>query len=196
QLRADDGVLASDPVTISINVSDAPLVRINFTERSLRLQEFQPEPLAMTGDFTDESSVALPASYLTFGSEHPEIAIIDASGAVLGAHRGLTLLSARHHDIQALTTAFVGSLFPAQTAEEAALYVNDRTGTFVFPGRVTLVPGLTRQILVSPSEPFDEPAKLPSRFFVGNTDVATVSASGLITAVSIGNTDVTVINGL
>jgi hypothetical protein len=196
QLHADDGVLRSEPVTISVNVSDAPLVRINFGEWSLRLQEFQPKPLAVTGDFTDESGVPLPASYLALGSEHPEIAIFDAGGAVLGTRRWLTLLSASHDNFQAFTTAFAGTLFPAQTAEEAELYVNDRIGTFIYPSRVTLVPGMTRQVLVSPSKDFDEPPELPSRFFVGNTSVATISTDGLITVVGVGSTDVTVINGL
>ncbi|MDH5642397.1 MAG: Ig-like domain-containing protein, partial [Nitrospira sp.] len=64
---ADDGYSTSQVATVTVNVSDAPLVALDFTVRQPRLDARHATTLELIGDFTDEQDVALPASYLTFG---------------------------------------------------------------------------------------------------------------------------------
>jgi hypothetical protein len=68
---ADDGYSTSPVATVTVNVSDAPLVTLDFTVRQPRLDARHSTKLELIGDFTDEQNVALPASYLTFASTNP-----------------------------------------------------------------------------------------------------------------------------
>jgi hypothetical protein len=63
---ADDGYSTSQVATVTVNVSDAPLVKLDFVVRQPRLDARHSMKLQLVGDFTDEADVLLPASYLQF----------------------------------------------------------------------------------------------------------------------------------
>ncbi|MDH5669840.1 MAG: Ig-like domain-containing protein, partial [Nitrospira sp.] len=215
---ADDGYSTSQVATVTVNVSDAPLVALDFAVRQPRLDARHSTTLELIGDFTDEQDVALPASYLTFGltnlSPQPSVlgpgAVIEATGVLTGVIDGTTGIvtaSTAHGPngavIQAATAFSIG--LPTDQTQQF-LYA---LGLDVFPGAVSLATGTDpllpgavpvapgqRQILVDLADVIDLTAGTTgTRYFVSNPDVVTVSADGLITANQAGEAVVTVING-
>ncbi|MDH4329796.1 MAG: hypothetical protein OEV77_14840 [Nitrospira sp.] len=73
---ADDGYSTSQVATVTVNVSDAPLVKLDFQVRQPRLDARHSMTLELVGNFTDEQNVALPASYLQFHSTNPASGIV------------------------------------------------------------------------------------------------------------------------
>ncbi len=66
-VQADDGYGASPLTLISVEVSNAPLVRLDFQTRIPRLLNVGDiENVVMIGDFSDQSGVLLPSSYVNF----------------------------------------------------------------------------------------------------------------------------------
>ncbi|MDH5639643.1 MAG: putative Ig domain-containing protein, partial [Nitrospira sp.] len=215
---ADDGYATSQVATVTVNVSDAPLVALDFTVRQPRLDARHATTLELIGDFTDEQDVLLPASYLTFGltnlSPQPSVlgpgAVIAANGVLTGVIDGTTGIvtaSTAHGPngavIQAATAFSIG--LPTDQTQQF-LYA---LGLDVFPGAVSLaagtdpllpgsvpVPPGQRQILADLADVIQlTDAATGTRYFVSNPDVVTVSADGLITALNPGEAVVTVING-
>lgn len=63
---ADDGYATSQVAAVTVNASNAQLVKLDFVTRAPRLSPRASQLLQLVGDFTDEQNVALPASYLQF----------------------------------------------------------------------------------------------------------------------------------
>jgi len=81
---ADDGYSTSQVATVTVNVSDAPLVKLDFQVRQPRLDTRHSMTLELVGNFTDEQNVALPASYLQFHSTNPASGIVTLHGLANG----------------------------------------------------------------------------------------------------------------
>jgi hypothetical protein len=60
----DDGFATSQVATVTVNVSETPLVKLDFKVRQPCIDARHSSKLELVGDFTDEQNVALPASYL------------------------------------------------------------------------------------------------------------------------------------
>ncbi len=191
ELIADDGYAVSAAEVITIEVSDSPLLHINFESRNPRLEVGQSTWLSVTGDFADQSDVLLPASYVTFESLTPSVGTISQHGQVIGLSSGATVLRASSHGIQAATAVAVG--VPTEPTE-LLIYAD---GIDVVPQAVSIVPsGGQQQLFVTMSGDVDiSNAIHDTLYFAGNPAVAIVSADGLIYAVAEGITEVTVING-
>ncbi|MFM6761644.1 MAG: putative Ig domain-containing protein, partial [Microcystis panniformis] len=67
-LIADDGFSSSQPVKVTVNVSDAPLINLDIQNRNPILEKSEKTQLVFIGDFADQEDVILPANYLTLAS--------------------------------------------------------------------------------------------------------------------------------
>ncbi|MBF2017367.1 MAG: putative Ig domain-containing protein [Rivularia sp. T60_A2020_040] len=197
ELIADDGYSTASS-TIDINVSDAPLVNLDIVNRSPRLDVGESTQLVVIGDFSDQDDVILPASYLQFGSENELVGRITDTGVLVGEGDGVSIVSVGRGGISAVTALRVGDLLPTNEAENNILLA-ESNGLNVYPGAVILTEDATRQMLVGIKAIYESPelndASTGTRYFVNNPDILDVSEDGLITALSNGIANITVIHG-
>jgi hypothetical protein len=190
QFVADDGYGTSAPATVTVHVSAAPLVNIDFQQRTPHLNLGDLRQLALTGDFTDQKGVALPASYLTFQTTDPTVASVSAGGELSALADGITVLLAGSHGIQAATALTVG--FP-QDQTQQDLYV---VGLDTYPQALALAPDVTRQMKITLQGQTDlAAASAGTRYFVSNPAVLSVTPDGLVTGLAPGVATLTVIDG-
>ena len=112
-LFADDGFGANDPYVLSIEVSDAPLLNIEFVQRPenvASLEVGESVSFAYLGDFADESDVPLPPDYLDFTVLDPTIASVSINGSVQGLADGTTVLIVSRDGIVLPSGLLVGNL--------------------------------------------------------------------------------------
>ena len=199
KLIADDGFSAAAPVTIRVNVSDAPLINLDIVNRSPRLDKGESTQLVAIGDFSDQEDVILPASYVNFGSGNGLVADINEYGVLSGVSDGVEIVSVRKNGIEAVTAVRIGDLQPTNQ-EELYLSIAENYGLNIYPGAVTLTQGVDRQIFVALNEVEQSPDlrddSTGTRYFVSNPDIIKVTEDGLITALAeSGTANVTVIYG-
>ncbi len=199
ELAARDGYNWGVPAKITVNVSGAPLLSLDFANRNLRLYAGDSTELTVLGDFADQKGVVLPDSYLTYTSLNPGVAPIDAFGKVTGLAEGTSIFSASHKNIQAVTAARVGELPIASNDNEWNAQLAEIYGLDVYPKAVTLTTGVKRSLLVGISGLTDSPdlkfSSVGTRYFVSNSNVLQVNSDGVITALGEGIANVTVIDG-
>jgi large repetitive protein len=117
-LIADDGFSSSAPTTITLNVSGAELINLDFVIRGTRLNAGEQYELRVVGDFADQKGVLLPDSYITYGSDQTSIASVDSNGFVSGLIDGVSILSAVRGNIQAVTALRVGNIPTPRSQQE------------------------------------------------------------------------------
>ncbi len=196
---ANDSYNTGVPAKVTVNVSGAPLLSLDFANRNPQLYAGDSTELIVLGDFADQKGVVLPDSYLTYTSLNPGVAPIDAFGKVTGLTDGTSIFSASHNNIQAVTAARVGEMpIPANDDEWNALLA-EIYGLDVYPQAVTLTTGVKRSLLVGIEGLTDSPdlkfGSTGTRYFVSNPNVLQVNSDGVITAVGEGIASVTVIDG-
>ncbi len=198
ELIADDGYSTATPVTVDINVSDAPLVNLDIVNRSPRLDAGESTQLVAIGDFTDQEDVILPASYLQFANDNELVARVTDTGVLVGEGDGVSIVSVQKNGIEAVTAVRVGDLLPTNSSENNILLA-ENNGLNVYPGAVILTEDATRQMLVGIKAIYESPdlkdASTGTRYFVNNPDIVDVSTDGLITALNNGIANITVIHG-
>ena len=199
ELAASDGYNWGVPAKVTVNVSGAPLLNLDFAQRRPQLYAGESTELTVLGDFADQKGVVLPASYLTYASLNPGVAPIDAFGKVTGLADGTSILSASRNNIQAVTAARVGKMPIAANDDEWNALLAEIYGLDVYPQAVTLTKGVNRSLLVgiegltnSPNLKF---GSVGTRYFVSNPNVLQVNSDGVITALGEGIANVTVIDG-
>jgi len=199
ELAASDGYNWGVPAKVTVNVSGAPLLNLDFAQRRPQLDAGESTQLTVLGDFADQKGVVLPASYLTYASLNPGVAPIDAFGKVTGLADGASILSASRNNIQAVTAARVGELPIAANDDEWNALLAEIYGLDVYPQAVTLTKGVNRSLLVGIEGLTDSPdlkfGSVGTRYFVSNPNVLQVNSDGVITAVGEGIASVTVIDG-
>ena len=143
------------------------------------------------GDFADQAGVVLPSSYLQFVSTSPAAATITASGLVRALGNGSAALVVSSHGIQAATVVTVGVPILRQ---DQLLYVE---GLDVAPEAFTLSSQAgRRQLGVGTDESFAlTNTSTGTRYYVSNPAIVSVDASGLVTALALGDATITVIHG-
>jgi len=199
ELAASDGYNTGIPAKVTVNVSGAPLISLDFANRNPQLYPGDNTELVVFGDFADQKGVVLPDSYLTYTSLNPEIAPIDPFGKITGLANGTSIFTASRNNIQAVTAARVGEMpIPANDDEWNALLA-EIYGLDVYPQAVTLTTGVKRSLLVGIEGLTDSPdlkfGSTGTRYFVSNPNVLQVNSDGIITAVGEGIANVTVIDG-
>jgi len=200
ELAASDGYNWGVPAKVTVNVSGAPLLNLDFAQRRPQLYAGESTQLTVLGDFADQKGVVLPASYLTYTSLNPGVAPIDAFGKVTGLADGTSILSASRNNIQAVTAARVGELpIAAANDDEWNALLAEIYGLDVYPKAVTLTKGVKRSLLVGIEGLTDSPdlkfGSVGTRYFVSNPNVLQVNSDGVITALGEGIANVTVIDG-
>jgi predicted chitinase len=200
ELAASDGYNWGVPAKVTVNVSGAPLLNLDFAQRRPQLYAGESTELTVLGDFADQKGVVLPASYLTYASLNPGVAPIDAFGKVTGLADGTSILSASRNNIQAVTAARVGELpIAAASDDEWNALLAEIYGLDVYPKAVTLTTGVKRSLLVGIEGLTDSPdlkfGSVGTRYFVSNSNVLQVNSDGVITALGEGIASVTVIDG-
>ncbi|MES2205594.1 MAG: putative Ig domain-containing protein [Pseudomonadota bacterium] len=174
-VQADDGFAASVPVELAVNVSGAKLLAIHLAP-ILSLQTGQVIQIQARGDFEDEKGVQLNAgSYLTVATEDisglgyvgsTALQINDIRDLILAKQPGSALLSVSRVNSDGQLIRVVSALnvhvslaqsdlqvleeseSEADASEEAIIIQPD-----VYPGTLTLLPGLTRQLKVHLIDP-------------------------------------------
>ncbi|MER9397476.1 Ig-like domain-containing protein [Mesorhizobium sp. M0615] len=186
---ADDGYQNSAPVTISVSVSDAALLRFDFVTRQPRINLSERYQMQWIGDFADESNVLLPASYFNVSTTNPVAADV-SGGMLIGRASGAGTVVSSRGRLTAATAFLVGS---AQTYED---YLLATLGADVYPDAVTLAAnGGTRQIKLF-TDPQDASTNVAfaangTRYYVDKPGVVEVSPDGLITALASGEVTIT-----
>ncbi|WP_293318275.1 DUF4114 domain-containing protein [Microcoleus sp. PH2017_15_JOR_U_A] len=196
---ASDAFGSSTPARVTVNVSDVPLLNLDFVKRNPRLNAGENTELIVLGDFADQKGVVLPDSYLTYTSFNPEVAPIDPTGKVTGLVNGTSVLSASRNNLQAVTAVRVGKL-PAPTNDaEFNGALAEINGLNVYPKAVTMTAGMGRSLLVGIENIIKSPdlkfGSTGTRYFPGNSNLLQVNSDGVITAIKEGVTNVTVIHG-
>ena len=130
-IQAADGYGTSAPTTVFVNVSDAPLIRIEFEPRAAMLVPRETADVKVRGDFADEEDVFLPASYVAMHAVDPSVASVDAGGKLTAIREGSTILLVSSRGIQAATVVNVVD------AENDYAYL-DFTGLDVYPTALAL----------------------------------------------------------
>jgi len=199
KLLADDGYGVSDAAIVEIQVSDAPLTSLDFVERNPKLEVGEQLELQVVADFADQEDVVLPGDYLTWNSVTPGVANISDRGSVTGVKDGTTIFSAQRDGLSAVTAARVGEAGVPGTEAELNTAIAEYFGLDVYPDAVTLTPNVERQIKVGIEGQADSPDlsdnSTGTRYFANNSDVISVDEDGLITTLSEGSAEVTVIHG-
>ena len=159
-VQADDGFGASPLTMISVNVSNAPLVNLDFETRLPRLLNVgETENVVMVGDFSDQQGVSLPGSYVAFTSTRPDIFSIASNGQILGIGKGSGELLA---SAQGLLAATAVSVDVPQDLLPLSLYV---LGLGVYPQAVALPPtGQRHSRRSQPTAPGHSPGARHSLF--------------------------------
>gem|GEM_PF-3421131 len=187
---ADDGFTMSAPNTVTITVSNAPLISIDFIARQPRIGVGGGTQLQFIGDFADQTGVLLPGTYLTLSSTNDVAGQVRQDGRFLGIGQGYGAIVAARGDIQAATAFMVGA--PADIADAALATL----GLTSYPGAVTLVSnGGSRQILLS--DPLDRDVAggtSGTRYFSSDPSIIEITADGRILGKAPGEAIVTAIH--
>ncbi|WP_293330756.1 DUF4114 domain-containing protein, partial [Microcoleus sp. CAWBG58] len=196
---ASDAFGSSTPARVTVNVSDVPLLNLDFVKRNPRLNAGENTELIVLGDFADQKGVVLPDSYLTYTSFNPEVAPIDPTGKVTGLTNGTSVLSASRNNLQAVTPIRIGTMPAPTTDAQLHQILAEMYGLDPYPDAVSLTPGATRKLSLGLNSNFTEAnltaASTGTRYFSNNSNILNVSSDGTITAVGIGDATVTAIHG-
>ncbi|WP_293314547.1 Ig-like domain-containing protein, partial [Microcoleus sp. PH2017_08_TRC_O_A] len=196
---ASDAFGSSTPARVTVNVSDVPLLNLDFVKRNPRLNAGENTELVVLGDFADQKGVVLPDSYLTYTSINPEVAPIDPTGKVTGLTNGTSILSASRNNLQAVTPIRIGTMPAPTTDAQLHQILAEMYGLDPYPDAVSLTPGSTRKLSLGLNSNFTEAnltaASTGTRYFSNNSNILNVSPDGTITAVGLGDATVTAIHG-
>ncbi len=196
---ASDAFGSSTPARVTVNVSDVPLLNLDFVKRNPRLDAGESTELIVLGDFADQKGVVLPDSYLTYTSINPEVAPIHPTGKVTGLVNGTSVLSASRNNLQAVTPIRIGTMPAPTTDSQLHQILAEMYGLDPYPDAVSLTPGGTRKLSLGLNSNFTEAnltaASTGTRYFSNNSNILNVSPDGTITAVGIGDATVTAIHG-
>ncbi len=195
EFTADDGLEVSPTATVTVNVSAAPLVSLDFQQRTPRLAIGGFVPEVFVGNFADQQNVVLDPSYVATQLTNSSVATISADGRLVGVATGTTTLIATAQGLQAATAVTVGK--PSDGLDQELL----NAGLNLYPLSVTLSSaGGTRQLDVYPGDDYQLANNLSAgatgtQYYLSQPGVVMVSPDGLLTAVAPGTVTVTVIHG-
>jgi len=187
-VQADDGRLTSAPAEVRIAVVEAALVRLQLDERDLAMTAGTTRTIGVLGEFADGQTRALPGRMVQFTSTDPAHAVVSPTGLVWALSDGIAVIEAHRDTLTTVTPVTIGERGAPRTLK-------------FYPSSVTLEPnGATRQFLVREllgdgAAVVDRSAPAAgTRYYVGNSTVATIDPTGLLTTRAAGRTDVTIVH--
>ena len=187
-LQADDGYAKGKPIELSIYVSDAKLVLIHI-DRLAALALGNSSTLQITGDFEDEDGVVLTPDYLQFMSDSPDVLTVDAQGNVTAKKAGIATVHVSARGIEGVNAISVSLYGDEPELDENGFEVD------VYPKAVTLPLNGERQLKVTDVDGNKVSAALAgTKYYISDSNIAEISADGLIHAKATGIAQVTVIN--
>ena len=193
QFQADDGYGTSAVATVSITISSAPLINLDFAQRNPRLNPGDVQQISVTGDFADQSGVVLPASYVTFQSSDPSVFSVTATGQLTAIGDGTAVLLVSTQGFLAATAVAVG-FAPTNVAEEL-LYGQGLTTSLSAETLAAHIGSHQLDVSITGTQIDITPASSGTLYYVSNPQVIQVSPDGLVTAGADGTATITVING-
>ncbi|WP_374326246.1 tandem-95 repeat protein [Azonexus sp.] len=222
-VQADDGFATGAPIDLSVDVSSAKLLAIHLAPLTdLRVGE--AAQVKATADFEDELGVDVSSNgaYLTVESQSliglgalgaSPLAVDDNRDLVRATSTGPVLILVKRIDSDGRTVQAVATLntqaAPVAVAADGSDSDSDSDSEYgspdpvlaaldIYPGTLTLVPGGTRQIKVindvGTAVPVASLYPTTVRYIVSDASIATVSDTGLITALTEGSVTVSVIH--
>lgn len=130
---------------------------------------------------------------VTLTSSNEKVATVNSFGRVTGVAPGKATITATCGSVVATTTVTVLAL-PTDSSTGTSGTVSSNSGQVITPSTnyIVLKPGATRTITAKTT-----PASASQSFTFksGNSSIATVSPSGVVTAVGTGSTSITISNG-
>ncbi|MBI3348492.1 MAG: putative Ig domain-containing protein, partial [Burkholderiales bacterium] len=182
---ADDGFTQSAAGDITVHVSDAPLLRMDFTQRNPTVALGGRYLPTVTGDFADQLGVVLDSSYVTLSVSNPTTTRLVANQSVIATAQGFSMLTAQRGGIAAATALVLGE---PNRFENLQLF----SGLDIYPHAVTLVPGTGFKPLTV-NVPGGSNVTAATAYVAGNDQVVSVDAAGVVHGLAVGDTEVTVV---
>jgi hypothetical protein len=166
------------------NLAKAPvqpdLVSIAISPGAATVQIGATQALTVNGTFSDSSTSNLTSASI-FLSSNTSVALVSATGVVTAKGTGTATITATHTPTSKTATATITVPAPALVS------------IAITPKPVNLVAGTTQQLTVTGTYSDASTAVLTTGLtFIPNNAYATVTNSGLVTAVAAGTTTVTV----
>ncbi|MDZ4253493.1 MAG: hypothetical protein U1A72_13070 [Sulfuritalea sp.] len=193
-VQADDGYSTSAPITLNVSVSSAPLRGLSIPRLPV-MNQGSTATLQVTGNFTDQTGVSLPATYCQILSDTPVVVFVDANGDVHARQAGIAIVTVKAGQYSVQNVITVGVL---PTAPDVDRFGNELN---VYPRSIDLAEGVGRRQIdvhsLDGSALGEDIGAVASgtRYFISNPAVADITADGLILAKAGGTATVTVING-
>ena len=160
--------------TATVTVTVVPVATVTVAPGTLALQVGQTGTLTPTT--RDAANNVLTGREVTWSSSNPAVATV-ANGTVTAVAPGTATITAASEGKTGTATVTVTAV-PVATVG-------------VSPQTVSLTIGGTQQVTATPRDGQGNPLQRPVTWQTGNANVATVSQTGLITAVGAGTTNVT-----
>nr|WP_322865701.1 CARDB domain-containing protein [Aquicoccus sp. G2-2]MEA1112959.1 CARDB domain-containing protein [Aquicoccus sp. G2-2] len=188
KLRASDGYRASGVADLNIEISAAALTGITLENRAPLLSDGEWTDFAITGEFADGGTAALPEGYVTVSFDDPSIARL-VGNRLQGRSDGYSVMEIARGAIHAATVVRVGALSPYDQALIGGF------GSDIYPDAVEITPGADRQLLLFDhrDENVVNTRMDEVKSFVLNGDIARVTADGRVVGLAPGRTELTVI---
>ncbi|HEV8364084.1 MAG TPA: Ig-like domain-containing protein, partial [Gemmatimonadaceae bacterium] len=165
--------------TSSVTVSNVPVASVTITPANPTLGVSQT--LGMTATMRDAAGNILSGRAVTWASQNQAVATVDVQGVVTAVASGTATLTATSEGING-TTLITVSAVPVARVDVA-------------PTTVSLNPGQTSQLTATAYDANNNVLVRPVTWASNNPGVATVSATGLVTAVATGNATISATSG-
>ncbi len=171
-----DGITSN---TVTVNVSAAVITAIQVTPALVNVAKGQTEPLVATATYSDGTSAQVTNS-VVWASVDTNIATVAPSGLLSGVDVGSTTVTATKDGITSNTV----------TLNVSAAVI---TAIQVTPSPVNITKGQTEQLVATATYSDGTSAQVTDsvKWGVGNANITTVTPSGLLSGVRVGNTMLT-----
>ena len=165
----------------SVTVNAAPPTSINVNPTSLSLEAIGATG-QLTATVTDSNGDTIPDASVTWSTSDESVATVSSSGLVTAVSNGNATITARHESLEASASVTVEQAPASVSVDPASLSLEaiDATGQ------------LTATVTDSNGEAISGAG---ATWSTSDSDVATVSTSGLVTAVSNGNATIKATHG-
>ena len=165
----------------SVTANAAPPTSINVNPTSLSLTAIGASG-ELTATVTDSNGDTIPDASVTWSTSDESVATVSSSGMVTAVSNGTATITARHESLEASASVTVEQAPASVSVDPASLSLEaiDATGQ------------LTAIVLDTNGEAISGAG---ATWSTSDSDVATVSTSGLVTAVSNGNATIKATHG-
>ncbi|MDS4014742.1 MAG: Ig-like domain-containing protein, partial [Candidatus Accumulibacter sp.] len=191
-VQADDGFAAGAPIELTVQISGARLIRLNL-QRLAGLRTGATAQMKAIGDFEDEANDSLAGNAVRYRSSNQSVLEVSEQGLMRGLKDGTAIVRAFAQGIESVNVVSVG-LKPQTPSHDAA-----GNELALFPGSIILPLASGQRQIDLHSLTFTETLGTDYtgsdslEYFISQPGVVTVSAQGLIRAIGLGRSQITVV---